>query len=151
MKELINELETIIKNVDDESFVTNFEKKLEEIYLTEDSKMIGYLIKLLDDKFLHDEIMFSIIHTIESFNDEIYVAEIIKSIPEFVLNSPRWASIIHMRIINSSDTLNAYIEEIKSSSSYDKKVLRLLLTSMSNKGKEIEVLVNPLLKSIDVA
>jgi len=91
----------------------------------------------------------SIIHSIESFEDKIYVAEIIKSIPKFLSNSPRWASIIHMRIINSPDTLNAYINELKSSSNSDKKALQLLLRSMGNRGKDIEELVYPLLKAVE--
>lgn len=146
MNELINDLKHIIvHSKSDEQLVSNFENKLHEIHLTESPEMIGSLVALMDDKFEFDELMFSIIHTIESFEDSVYVKEIIKSIPNFVLDSPRWASIIHMRIVNSESTLAKYIEEIQNAPENSRKILNLLLKSMAKRGKDVELKVQPLL------
>lgn len=145
---LIEDLKEIVSNPQQESFVVRFESKLEEIYSTHNPAIISKLLGVMDDKFEFNELMFSIIHTIESFEDTLYIEEILKSIPDFVLKSPKWSSIIIMRIINSSSTREIFIDEIQSISSEKKEVLKLLFNSMAKRGYEIKERVNPFLVAI---
>ncbi len=150
MTELINDLKLILTQSDSD-LVIKFENKLEEIYLTNDSAIISELVKVMDDTFEFDELMFSIIHTIESFEDNVYVKEIISSTPYFILKSPRWASIVYMRIINSPETLKSYINEVKKTSNENKEIIKILLTSMANRGDVIKMKVDDLLNIIETS
>lgn len=76
-----------------------------EISDTNNPTAIERLILVMDDNFPYDEFMYSIIHCIEKFEDEIYLSHLLKTIPEFIYRAPRWASILHMRILNSPQTL----------------------------------------------
>ncbi|MFM8581362.1 MAG: Imm30 family immunity protein, partial [Planctomycetaceae bacterium] len=69
---------------------------------------IAKLLPLFDDDTEHDEAMFSIINVIERFDDNTYVHSILNEIVSFYNQSPRWARILHMRILNSPATLAAY-------------------------------------------
>jgi len=148
LDKLINELIEIKSKTRDESYVLKFENKLEEIFSTGNPAMISKLLDVMDDKFEFDELMFSIIHTIESFDDFTYIQELFISLPEFVLKSPRWASIIVMRIINSPKTLDVFLESLEILSLKKKKALILLLTSMAKRGDEIAKKVNPVLSEL---
>jgi len=143
---LISDLKEIMSHTKQESFVVKFESKLEQIYSTHNPIIISKLLGVMDDKFEFDELMFSIVHAIESFDDVIYVEEILKSIPDFILKSPRWASIIVMRIINSTETLEIFINQLEDVPYKKKEVLRLLLNSMAKRGSKIEDKVSPLLE-----
>ena len=145
LDKLIEELKDIMSQTNEDGFVTKFENKLEEIYSTDNPAMISKLLDVMDDKFEFDELMFSIIHTIESFDDFTYIQELFISMPDFVLKSPRWASIIVMRIINSSQTLKVFLDSLEILSPKKKEVLKLLLNSMAKRGSEIEKKVNPIL------
>lgn len=147
MKELDNliiDLKSICENENDENFINNFEKKLIEISALHSPLIICKLLPFFKDDTDYDEAMFSIIHIIESFEDKIYVKELIKGLNDFYINSPRWASIIHIRIINSTQTLNTYINEIKKSSTENKKVFSILLNSISGKNKSLKDQVSEL-------
>lgn len=128
----------------------NFSIKRAETFLYEicdenDPVSIGLLIKLLDDHFEYDEFMFSIIHCIEKFESSVYVHHVLKSVPESIYKSPRWASILHMRILNAPDTLIAYIKEIKNNSTEDqKKSIGHLLNSINKVSPEFMVKTLPL-------
>jgi len=145
---LIKDLEIISANDKDRHFIDNFENKLAEILASENPLLITKLLSFLRDDTDYDELMFSIIHTIESFNDEIYVKRIIDGLDELCNNSPRWASIIHIRIINSKPTLEAYISEMRKSSCSDRKLLNNLLNDIGKKGKKLEDKVKQLRREL---
>ncbi|MEN1783945.1 MAG: Imm30 family immunity protein [Bacteroidota bacterium] len=146
---LIDDLKDIVSRRSEDTFVIKFEKKLEEIHATQNPAMISKLLDIMDDKFEFDELMFSIIHTVESFDDFTYIQELFISMPDFVLKSPRWASIIVMRIINSSQTLEVFLDTLEILSSKKKEVLKLLLNSMAKRGDEIEKRVTPVLNVLN--
>jgi len=74
------------------------------------------LLASLSDKAEYDEGMFSIIHSAESL-DEIpyasYVSAILSIFPTLSTSSPRWASIILMRVMNSDTTRHELVHQLR--------------------------------------
>lgn len=136
----LNELIILLQRKFIEHSYEEIEVIIEKIREMHDSSSIELLIKFLDDDFEYDEIMFSIIHCIEDFEDSVYVKAILNAIPDFIFKSPRWASIIHMRILNNDSTLNAYVREYNLNTSYEQKMaIRKLLEAINSLDPEFSI------------
>lgn len=131
----INNLKHVSDKLHDSSHIQDFEQILADILKLNDPNCIPELIKFLDDETDFDEVMFSIIHTIEFFEDESYVSGVIKSLPDFFIKSPRWASIIHMRILNSQSTLDAFTKEIRTATKSKREAVEKLLEKINLKSE----------------
>lgn len=130
LNKIIKELE---KELEDNFSINRAEALLEQIIGLNDPNCIELLIPLLNDNFKYDEYMFSIIHAIEKFEDSIYVEKLLTCIPDFINKSPRWASIIHVRILNSNETLIAYIKQIRETATpVQRDTIKRLLESINS-------------------
>jgi hypothetical protein len=116
--------------------VSDFEKTLAEIAKASDPEIIGQLLTLLDDGTEYDELMFSIIHTIERFNDEDYVAQIIEALPMAWKKSPKWIQVIHVRIMNSQATLSSYMSTIKHASEETRQVAHIVFETIADRWSD---------------
>lgn len=98
---------------------------------------IRHLIMLMDDQFIYDEFMHTIIQRIESFEISIYLTELLNSIPESIYHSPRWLSSLHMRILNSKEAVLPYILILKVYATEEQKhAIRKLLNSINAESPE---------------
>ncbi|HEV8239890.1 MAG TPA: Imm30 family immunity protein [Thermoanaerobaculia bacterium] len=93
----------------DAQYVQKFEDVLARIAAEADPDSIESLLAFFEEKPLYDEPMFSIVHTIEAFDDNTYVDRMVVGMPSLSARSPRWASILQMRIMNSEPTYAAYL------------------------------------------
>lgn len=113
----IHSLISDLKSIDTDSHenAAAFEELLEKVVSLKLSDSIGPLLGLLRDNAQHDELMFSIIHGIEIFDDQIYISQILRSAHAIHLESPRWASIIFMRILNSEAARSELVRQLNDS------------------------------------
>lgn len=129
-------------------YVQRSDEILSRIAALHDPSFIELLLPMFDDAAEHDELMFSIIHTIEAFEDATYVRSILHHLPEFLANSPRWATIIHMRILNSPPTLTAYADQLKSLTDIEKQAVRDVLLAVRRKNAKFEAQADSLLAAL---
>jgi hypothetical protein len=118
-----------------ENHVARFESLLARIAALNDPASICALVGLFDDDAPFDEMMFSIVHTIERFDDATYVREIARSLPAFWLKSPRWAPIVHMRIMNSAHAFGAYLQLAQDLTPEQRDAARAILQSIRTKDR----------------
>lgn len=85
---------------------------LTEVMIFNNPSVIRPLIRLIEDSAQYDEAIFSIIHSIESFDDDVYISEALKELPYLVHKSPKWANILFMRILNSDSARECMIEKL---------------------------------------
>jgi hypothetical protein len=83
------------------SFVRDFEAVLAEIIQLRDPASIAALVPFLKENAPFEELMFSIVHAIEVFSDTDYVRELLRATATLWPRSPRWTTILYMRILNS--------------------------------------------------
>ncbi len=69
-----------------------------------DERFIEPFLLSLDDAAHDDAGMFSLIHASEYFDGEAYVNELFAVLPRLKENSPKWASILLMRVLNNERT-----------------------------------------------
>lgn len=126
---LIKNLEQFAK-LEDSIDVERFEATLSQIAGLKVPRAIGLLIPFFNDRCKFPEAMFSIIHTIEIFDDETYAREIAKALPVMWKHSPYWANVIHFRIFNHVPSRQAYQNELMKAEPAVKATARELLKTM---------------------
>ncbi|AAY92754.1 hypothetical protein D3X12_22640 [Pseudomonas protegens] len=84
-----------------ENLVRRIDACIAEVAQLADPASIGPLLSLLDDEAEYDEVMFSLIHAAEHFDDAVYVPALLAALPGLQEHSPRWAQTLFMRVLNS--------------------------------------------------
>lgn len=84
-----------------------------ELLTDGNERVVSDLLSLLSDRSQHDEGMFSLIHAAESFDDDVYVRSLLSVFPSLVSSSPRWASIVLMRVLNSGSAQLELVRQLR--------------------------------------
>ena len=113
--------------------VPRCENLLGKIAVLNDSACVAGLLPLLDDDAEHDELMFSLIHTIERFDDATYVRAITDHLGACFAASPRWIVVLHMRMLNSPSTSAAYADCIKALPKNERDIVRTILEAVQKR------------------
>lgn len=95
-------------------FVREFEEVLADVAGRSDPRFIVPLMKYFEDRPPYEELMFSIIHTIEAFDDGAYVRELLQGLPTLRQRSPRWSAILLVRTLNSDSARLALGSQLRS-------------------------------------
>ncbi len=96
------------------------------ILATDDPRIASDLLSLLSDQAAYDEGMFTLIHTAESFDDTTYVRSLLLVFPELVSSSPRWASIVLMRVLNSDTARREAVDQLRKASEPIKQSMKII-------------------------
>jgi len=130
LPELIEKLELVNANRGP-SFVRDFESVLAEIAALKSPEIIAALIPFFEDNAPFDELMFSIMHTIEGFEDSTYVAGMLAVLPRFWESAPRWTSIVFMRMLNSEPTRLELVRQVRKAPPNVREVVRTMMEQVN--------------------
>lgn len=89
-----------------------FDIGLENLANCTDEKMIKDVCIVFDDETEEEEIMFGLIHLIESFERDTYLTEMPKALPNMMGNAKEWAMRLNKRILNSEPDRIAYATKL---------------------------------------
>lgn len=104
LEELYEDLEKY-KNFDDGDNAEKFLDTVDSIALIKDWRCISKLISYFNDNDEYDWIQYSLLHTIESFPDDIYVHEVLRNLDTLFECSKNWTVDIIKRMINNANCL----------------------------------------------
>jgi hypothetical protein len=98
---LIDVLEAnrLLRSVDE---VARFEQTLEQLAENPDPADLPGLHLVLDDACEQPEVMFSLVHFLESFEVQAQVQAFIQVMPDLVQRAAEWAEILHSRLMNDA-------------------------------------------------
>jgi Immunity protein 30 len=82
--------------------VALFEQTLEKLAQNPDPADLPSLHLILDDTCEQPEVMFSLVHFLESFEVQEQVQAFIQVMPELVKQAGEWTGILHSRIMNDA-------------------------------------------------
>ncbi|MFM7405104.1 MAG: Imm30 family immunity protein [Cuspidothrix sp.] len=91
-----------------ETQVTNFENALTAIAENSDENNLSAYHLILDDQCQQPEVMFSLIHFLESFDMEKQITAFIHIVPQLMIIAPEWTRVIHNRILNDESACQVY-------------------------------------------
>jgi hypothetical protein len=133
LDDLVDELKSTAARHDGAN-VQQFEAALAAVARLNDPASIRALVPFLEDGTQFDEPMFSIIHTMEAFPDDVYTREVLAALPELSRRAPRWASIILMRMLNAEPTHAELVRQAKGAEPATKQTLRDVLDAVNRRG-----------------
>lgn len=91
---------------------------------------VAYLTKLFDvfvDDCDQPEVMWGLLHFVESFDDETYISSLLLSIDDLLSKAEDWLEIILARVLNNDDSRNQLILALKSRPKTENKTVIELL------------------------
>ncbi len=118
--------------------INDFEEAITRIVGVGDLICIKYLCAGFHDDTEHDEIMFGLIHAIESFdqNYPLYdtLKELAESVPLMFPHAKEWAKTLHKRILNHKSTLEIYVDVVSRSNTPTKNLIAEIVTEIKHKN-----------------
>jgi len=94
--------------------VTRFEQTLETLAQRPDPADLPSLHLILDDACQQPEVMFSLVHFLESFKVQEQIQSFIQVMPDLVKRAAEWTAILHSRIMNDAIARSAFEERVRS-------------------------------------
>lgn len=93
--------------------VIQFEQALETLAQTPNPADLPGLHLVLDDACEHPEVMFSLIHFLESFDVHEQVQAFIQVMPDLAKQAPEWTAIMRSRIMNDESARSVFEERLQ--------------------------------------
>lgn len=133
--------------------IANFENALENILSYNDYKDIEFLCTGFDDNTDDHEVMFSLIHAIDSYDKFVDIELNLKAFLNSVLviypYAKEWLIIMNVRILNNQETLEHYIKVVKTCDKELKNLLIQLINEIKNENpKQFAVTADKFISSI---
>ncbi|MGK7962598.1 Imm30 family immunity protein [Crocosphaera sp.] len=93
--------------------VITFEETLEKIAENPHNEYLKDLHLILDDNCERPDVMFGLVHFLESFELQQQIEAFIAVIPQLMITAPEWTKIIHYRIINDELACKVYQQSLE--------------------------------------
>lgn len=90
-----------------------FEETLEKIAEEANNEYLKDLHLILDDNCEQADVMFGLVHFLESFELQQQLEAFIAVIPQLMITAPEWTKIIHYRIINDELACKVYQQSLE--------------------------------------
>ncbi len=95
-----------IKELIDQEKIREADELILDLRKYNDPKIIGELITLLDDKCDYDEVMYTVIQTMEALGNSFYVSNFLERAERLLQSAPDWAGILLIRIVNGAEAFS---------------------------------------------
>ncbi|MEG4306349.1 Imm30 family immunity protein [Microcoleus sp. D3_18a_C4] len=82
---------------------------------------------ILDDRCEQPEVMFGLIHFLESFDVSAQIQAFVTVVPQLMLVASEWTRILHSRILNDDEACRLYRDILHSLNSQEPNFVRQLL------------------------
>ncbi|MGB7444553.1 MAG: Imm30 family immunity protein [Coleofasciculaceae cyanobacterium] len=90
--------------------VAAFENALAELAENPQPEDLPSLHLVLDDLCQHQEVMFSLVHFLETFDVKEQLQAFVAVVPQLIVIAPEWTRVIHDRILNDESVCKLYQE-----------------------------------------
>ncbi len=107
--------------------VTAFENALASLANHPQNEDLPDLHRILDDRCEQPEVMFGLIHFLESFDVSAQIQAFVTVVPQLMLVASEWTRILHDRILNDDDACCLYRDILHSLNSQEPSFVRQLL------------------------
>ena len=120
--------------------IEKFEEAIDNILSFENYEHIKYLCTGFDDNTKDDEVMFSLVHAIESYDNivesRLSLKEFLYAIPNVYSYAKGWVIIMNKRILNDDNSLKSYIDVAKNCDNSLKMILIELMNEIKKDNPE---------------
>jgi len=129
----INDPMRILENILSErkpGYVIEAVTLLSELSEKNNARCIAGILKLLDDA-APDELMYALVHAVEKSDGVIYCKAVLDAVERLWTISPQWAERLHVRIMNSPATADAYLSLLDSTPPTTRSTVRAIYEAVA--------------------
>ncbi|MDI9638252.1 Imm30 family immunity protein [Geitlerinema splendidum] len=119
--------------------IAAFEQALAELAQNPNPDDLPELHLILDDACQQPEVMFSLVHFLESFDLQVQLPAFLQALPDLVKRAAEWTTILHSRMMNDAIAKAAFEEWVRSLDVPEQEQMRQLLSSASAKMSRSQV------------
>lgn len=116
-----------------------FDNALTELAENPQGRDLQELHLILDDNCEQPEVMWGLVHFLESFDAKEQLQALLNVIPQLVISAPEWTEIIHYRIFNDEPTRFLYQDMLKFPDSNTQQIVSKILSDIAQKHQLINV------------
>lgn len=135
-----NELQTLRREIETGGARTSVIDACVDVLLAEGGKSLAAdLLSMLSDKAEYDEGMFTLVHAAESLDVApyvSYVSALLSVFPALFTSSPRWVSIILMRVMNGDASRHELVRQLRSAPALVKESVRVMCARINEVSPE---------------
>jgi len=114
--------------------VARFEQTLEKLAQNPDPADLPSLHLILDDACEQPEVMFSLVHFLESFDVHEQVKAFIQVLLDLVKQAEEWTAILHSRMMNDAIAKAEFEARVRSMNEQQQSEVHQLISSISGKS-----------------
>lgn len=107
--------------------VNTFENALFQLAEHPKNDDLPALHLIFDDRCQQPEVMFGLVHFLESFALEEQLQAFVAIVPELITVAPDWTKILHSRILNDKEACRLYRDKLHSANASSPHFIRQLL------------------------
>ena len=111
--------------------VVTFEDAMAELAKNPKNEYLPELYLVLDDECEHHEVMYGLIHFLESFDENAQLQALVDVAPQLIVRAPDWTKILHYRILNDDPSRALYKEVLQSANSENREIAYQLLKEIA--------------------
>ncbi|MBW4085398.1 hypothetical protein HYD27_29165 [Paenibacillus sp. S150] len=104
-----------------------FDLALEGLAGDTEDVVIHQIFKVFDDDTEQEEVMFGLVHFVESYQMEMYLTQLLESLPDMLDNARNWAIVLNQRILDDDISRKEYGDIAAGMAPRIKKSLAFLL------------------------
>ena len=111
--------------------VVAFEDAMAELAKNLKNEYLPELHLVLDDECEHHEVMYGLIHFLESFDEKAQLQALIDVAPKLIVRGPNWIKTLHYRILNDDSARALYKELLHLANSENREIVYQLLKEIA--------------------
>jgi hypothetical protein len=119
--------------------VLAFDNALSELAESTADVDLEKLHLVLDDNCEHEEVMWGLVHLLESFDAKEQLQALLNVVQKLAYEAPRWTEIIHYRIFNDEPTRYLYQDMLRSADLNTQQLVTKILNDIARERKLINV------------
>lgn len=118
------------KHLRSDAEVAAFDTALATLTQSPNEEDLCDLHSVFTDECQHHEVMYGLIHFLESFDMKKQLAAFIEAAPTMSIQAPEWTKIIHCRILNDDESRECFKRLYQSASPAAKEVVKAVLSQI---------------------
>ncbi|MBW4625524.1 MAG: hypothetical protein KME49_08470 [Brasilonema octagenarum HA4186-MV1] len=111
--------------------VVAFEEALAELAKNPREEYLSQLHLVLDDQCEHEEVMYGLLHFLESFDMKQQLEALIDVVPQLIVRAPQWTQILHYRILNDNSARTLYKKLLRTANFRNRDLICQLLREIA--------------------
>lgn len=126
--------------------VKQFEEAREALVSSGNTNVLSDLFAAFDDSTEQHEVMFGLVHDVESYEPQKYLTLLARATPKMLRTAKEWAKILHMRLLNSRKHRLIYRNVVRSLPPKTRSSIASLLEEIAHSEPEFRKRIQYLLK-----